>query len=238
MPSLTISDGLTRTAKLAADDGRPALWIEYRPMLSTDRGQLLRRIAALASEGIAGVVLAENLVLQELNSRIASLTLLLPDAPHLIVDITELRQIEPIQLAALARLVLDLEGTSLEAERIREANLTDGLRLMLTRPRLALRDCGDCQKHVYDERSGRRATHAGHPVARPPGTSPPCRLEHIGCPKGTPELPKTLSQENLQTIRHYHECRAIGLFPDDPIVRRNASLIRRVESTIERLSAR
>jgi len=56
---------------------------------------------------------------------------------------------------------------------------------------------------------------------------PPCRLS--GCPKGTPENSIELSQKNLQAWHHYQECRAVGNFPDDPIVRRNAALIKRIE---------
>ena len=34
--------------------------------------------------------------------------------------------------------------------------------------------------------------------------------------------------------RHYMECKAVGRFPDDPIVRRNAGIIRRIEDAQER----
>jgi hypothetical protein len=39
----------------------------------------------------------------------------------------------------------------------------------------------------------------------------------------------TLSDINRDAYRHYRECRATGNFPDDPIVRRNAALIREQE---------
>lgn len=34
------------------------------------------------------------------------------------------------------------------------------------------------------------------------------------------------SERSLLTYQHYLECRAVGHFPDDPIVRRNARIIR------------
>jgi hypothetical protein len=38
-----------------------------------------------------------------------------------------------------------------------------------------------------------------------------------------------LNDINREAYRHYSECRATGSFPDDPIVRRNAALIRAQE---------
>ncbi|MGQ0637322.1 MAG: hypothetical protein ACT4QC_22165 [Planctomycetaceae bacterium] len=104
------------------------------------------------------------------------------------------------------------------------------MRLLLAAPRLAHRDCDDCQKHVYDEQTGHRALHAGLPVVRPPGTHPPCRLPHVGCLKGTPENAHVLSEANRRAFRHYLGCAATATFPDDPIVRRHAALLRAIEA--------
>ena len=57
----------------------------------------------------------------------------------------------------------------------------------------------------------------------------PCRDPSRGCPKGSPENPKTLLPCNEIAYEHYRECRAVGQFPDDPIVRRNAAIIRGIE---------
>jgi hypothetical protein len=38
-----------------------------------------------------------------------------------------------------------------------------------------------------------------------------------------------LSGRNLRAYVHYRECRAVGRFPDDAIVRKNARLIRDAE---------
>ena len=107
-----------------------------------------------------------------------------------------------------------------------------GVRLVLTAPQVAFRDCTQCQTYVYDEASGRpfqHPPHSGRLVPRPPGALPPCRIAGLGCPKGTPENPTSLSEINREAYRHYRECRATGHFPDDPLVRRNAAIIRAQE---------
>ena len=43
-----------------------------------------------------------------------------------------------------------------------------------------------------------------------------------------------LSAWNWQAYEHYCECKAVGQFPDDAIVRRNAGLIRMVEDSVAR----
>jgi hypothetical protein len=43
-----------------------------------------------------------------------------------------------------------------------------------------------------------------------------------------------LSDENWLAYRHYLQCKATWRFPDDPIVARNAGLIRWVEDSVER----
>lgn len=106
------------------------------------------------------------------------------------------------------------------------------MRLILSHPQVAFRDCTLCQKYVYDEATGRAVQHpphSGRPVPRPPNAPPPCRIAGLGCPKGTPEDPLILSEINRAAWQHYRECRATGNFPDDPIVRRNAAIIRAVE---------
>lgn len=74
----------------------------------------------------------------------------------------------------------------------------------------------------------------GKPMRRPAGTAP-CQTSE-GCPKGTPENPAILWPRHYQTIAHYRECKAVGAFPDDPIVRRNAVLLDSVEKESDRRS--
>lgn len=75
---------------------------------------------------------------------------------------------------------------------------------------------------------------SGRPIERPPGTLPPCRYRQHACPKGTPEDSKALSRKNLLAYLFDQECKAVVNWPDDPRVRRNAGIIRRVEESIER----
>lgn len=95
--------------------------------------------------------------------------------------------------------------------------------------------CADCQKWVYDLKTGRRTERGGVPVERPANVGPPCRV----CPKvpeGMPPVPASaveLTDANLMALAHYRECRATGRWPDDERVRRNAALIRDVEDAVE-----
>lgn len=56
----------------------------------------------------------------------------------------------------------------------------------------------------------------------------PCRDPARGCPKGCPENPNSLTPENELCWEHFRECDAVGRFPDDPVVARNAAVIREV----------
>ena len=103
--------------------------------------------------------------------------------------------------------------------------------MLLLHPEVATRDCGHCQKWLYDEKTGRVVKRGPRDVERPAGTFPPCQTQ-AGCPKGTPEEPRSLSPRNEMAYRHYLECKAVGEFPPDSIVRRNAALIRATEDSI------
>jgi hypothetical protein len=61
------------------------------------------------------------------------------------------------------------------------------------------------------------------------------------CPKLPADAPvktaayaEEITDRTRQTIQHYYECRAVGHWPDDPIVRRNAALIREVQDRADR----
>ena len=118
------------------------------------------------------------------------------------------------------------------------------MRLHLLHPHLAGRTCGDCQTWVYPDKPGdfadKPAERAGRPVPRAAGTRPPCSY----CPKQpntvpeaerTPDTAVELSDRNWQAYWHHQECAAVGSFPDDPIVRRNAAVISRVEKDADTL---
>lgn len=115
----------------------------------------------------------------------------------------------------------------------RHKKLADGVRILLLHPNVATRDCGHCAEWLYDEETGQVNERGGQPVKRGIALTP-CRLRGIGCAKGTPENPKTLSLKNRRTYQHYLECRATNHFPDDPIVRNHAVVIRMVEDSVAR----
>jgi len=75
---------------------------------------------------------------------------------------------------------------------------------------------------MYDEQTGKRLQRHGKPQRRKPGSAP-CAFGR--CKKGSPDNQATLSDRNVQAYQHYLECKAVGRFPDDPIVARNAAAI-------------
>jgi hypothetical protein len=77
-------------------------------------------------------------------------------------------------------------------------------------------------------------------MRRPKGVRPPCSY----CPKQPLDVPERgrcpataveLSAKNWRAYQHYLECAAVGQFPDDAIVRRNAAIIRRIEKDADTL---
>lgn len=229
-----INDGQTRIGRIEGCQPHPPLLFEYRPMLREDRRALRQRLAQFSPDESAGIRAAEIAVVREVARRVVSWTL--ADRSGNLRPITDrtVAAIEPHRLATLAAIVLGFRPGDDERQAGQEENLVRGVRLLLVAPHLAARDCGDCQKYVYDETTGRRARSGGRPVPRPAGTAPPCRLPQIGCLKGTPECPNTLSSANSAAYRFHEECRAVGHFPDDPIVRRHATLIARVQQSFAR----
>jgi hypothetical protein len=108
--------------------------------------------------------------------------------------------------------------------------------LELLHPQVARRDCNHCQRYQYNEETGQVETWRGGPLRRVAGQPPPCRTPK-GCPKGTPETGKQLTSRNEQAFDHYLRCRATGRFPEDPLVARNAAVIRSVEDLLARRHA-
>ena len=93
---------------------------------------------------------------------------------------------------------------------------------------IAFRNCDHCLRYVYDEKTGKpRVTSQGEYVERLPTVPAPCRRG--GCPKGTAENPKILNSKNMLAYQHWKECKAVGKFPDDPIVKQNAAIIQEIQ---------
>jgi len=112
--------------------------------------------------------------------------------------------------------------------------------LVLAHPKVATRDCHDCQRWRYDESTGARALDFREKsIARFPGESLPCELtDERGescCPKVSPTAGVALWPHNVAAYQHYKRCKAVGRFPDDSIVEANAAAIANVESQWDRM---
>ena len=110
--------------------------------------------------------------------------------------------------------------------------LVDGVLLILLHPEVAGRSCAECNEWVFDEETGRKVLRCGRPVPRN-GAPTRCRAPGGTCPKGTPESPIELTEQNRRVWRHYLECRATGQWPDDALVREHAAVLRAVEDHVE-----
>lgn len=108
-------------------------------------------------------------------------------------------------------------------------NLQQGVRLLRDFPGVAKRSCEDCKTWWYREDGSVVRFANNQPLRRPANTVLPCQTPS-GCPKGTPESPRTLSPANTMALRHFRLCDATKRFPDDAIVARNAAIIRAVLS--------
>jgi hypothetical protein len=117
-------------------------------------------------------------------------------------------------------------------ERADAQNLYDGVILALRHPIFDKRKCSDCKKWWYDDETGKVKKKNGRELLRPLDTVLLCQT-HDGCPKGTPEKIKSLYPKNRLAFKHYQECKAVGQFPDDPIVRRNAWIIERALKVVK-----
>ncbi len=110
------------------------------------------------------------------------------------------------------------------------------VRLRLFHPEFAGRTCASCKEWVYQD-DGTIQLRAGEPVKRFRGAPTPCGT----CPKipsGLPKCPESAvepSEKSARIYQHYRECRAVARFPDDPIVKRHAAIIRALHDERDRL---
>lgn len=114
--------------------------------------------------------------------------------------------------------------------------------MLLFHPKVSKLSCDDCTRFLtVDFEIVRRPAFTGNPEPRPVMKGgqlypTPCHK----CPKIPKDSPKErkyayeISSKNLQAYFHYLECRAVGSFPEDPIVRRNATIIRGVQDEWDR----
>lgn len=113
------------------------------------------------------------------------------------------------------------------------------MKLRILHPAFADRSCDECEKYLYDEK-GYLVTRRGNgniplPQVRPAGVPTPCAV----CPKipaGEPTKDRSkaieLTPDNALAFSHYRECKAVGRFPDDPLVSRDAAIIAGVVDAI------
>ena len=112
---------------------------------------------------------------------------------------------------------------------------------MRLHPDIWARDCRHCLVYLYDEETGKPFIGPdGLAQRRPPGSVAPCGHKNLkgepNCPKGEP-FAGELYQCNVSAFIHYKECKAVGSFPDDPIVRQNAVTILQAEEYTESMQA-
>lgn len=121
--------------------------------------------------------------------------------------------------------------------------------LLWRHPKWASRSCEECKRWVYDDQGDKvlktqQDPETGRflplPMARPPGSP----LECARCPKipvseyphydprRAPEVACEMDAQCWQIYHHYQECKAVGHFPEDPLVRRHAGIIRGVEEAV------
>lgn len=111
---------------------------------------------------------------------------------------------------------------------------------MLENPKLAARDCQTCLVYEFNEETGEieKDDATGEPIERLGPEYAPCRMHArgkrtLGCPKGTPEEPLTLSPQNELAVQRHEEWKATGGFPPDPLVARRAVIIEAVKKSCE-----
>lgn len=206
-----IFDGYTLTASF---DNRT---FSYRPALAAERNQVTEMLCAYrvtyAAEDLARSAIRRHLVWE--SSPFEEWSDAEQDALFLIV----MGKMKP------------QKGTPHTQADVQ--NLYDGVLLELTKPQFTKRTCEGCKAWWYDDDTGKVSTKNGKPLKRPEGTVLLCQTVE-GCPVGTPENPKRLSAKNRRAWNHYQECKAVGQFPDDPIVRRNAMVIEKAIRTAQR----
>lgn len=107
------------------------------------------------------------------------------------------------------------------------------------------RTCRDCETYLFDDSGDvvRKPARVGLPVLRAKGTPTPCGkcakvpLSARSAGMDWRELramAMELTPENRAAWRFYRECRAVSHFPDDPIVRWAAAVLRDVYDAADR----
>lgn len=206
-----IQDGYNRHARYSV--GASTLSIVFRPATKDERRSMRYHAAFLRSASVARAFV---------NRFVAAHIIEPPMTPFDVNDLDE-KAYEWI-VKTVQGLIPDASGETWKlVEKQHEKNLIEGVMLYLTNPRLALRPCTLCKKLWYNEETGLPIIMGNDKPLKRYGPTL-CETPE-GCLKGTPENQKSLNLANRWAWQHYRECEAIGQFPDDPLVRKNAKLI-------------
>jgi len=108
--------------------------------------------------------------------------------------------------------------------------------LQVLHPKVAAIDCRKCAKFAVDLKTGEFFRQGELMIPRGP-EGPPCRQDKKICPKGEPGK-SDLTKQNQKVLEHYRECRAVGEFPDDDLVRLNARILDQVFDDCEAVKRR
>lgn len=209
VPLACLPGPLTRCAHAPAELD-PRVWVEVLPWGERERQDGAPRLARLLEDEEAGPSPAAEWIRAAILPRLIAWNLRDSQQRPVPVSAAGLAGLSDEWLGWLFAVVSggdDLAATRAR-ERDRDQALIAGIWLIRTAPQVAWRDCADCQRHVYDERTGGRALFQGAPIPRPAATQPPCRIPHLGCPAGTPESPRRLSPELWSLWQYDRQCRA------------------------------
>lgn len=207
-----------------ARDGDVTLRFLYRPMLSAERREFLKAFRGWP----------RDTSIREKSEWLQQHVLAM--APYeSVIDVQD----RPKLFRKLHHILVGVAGPENQPEWSRYwesldvQNLRSGIRLAVLNPLLAARSCADCQKWWYREDDGTIEKEDGRKALRPVEFPPMCRTRD-GCPVGTPENSRRLTPRNVMAWQHFQRCEAIGKWPDDAIVARNALVIRRARDDAQR----
>lgn len=216
---MLIPDGYSRHITLR--HGQAATHAVYRPALFTERQRFQWHCTFMnAKSGVAEITrwMSQHLVMWDATEEMseAGLRCFRGRVPEMY---------EQLWMAINGRSADDSGEVWEEVENEYANNLRSGVLLELTNPRLARRDCGECQTFWFSETTGLPILNNSDGTKMLRDGPTPCQSE-VGCLRGTPEKPNSLNKTNGWAWRHWKDCDSVSRFPDDPIVARNSSLIR------------
>lgn len=188
----------------------------YRPMLRHDIRSIAQEARWVSEQ--TGREVIRSAVLDQLLVCDASLEALIHED-------------HPDAIPSLWRLVTAFLSPQWERESAQ--NLYSGQMLRLLHPQVATRKCSDCKVWWYNHQTGKIQTRDGEFLRRPIDQVLPCQIGE--CAKGSPDGRLEWTEQNRLAAEHFVRCDAVGQFPNDPIVRRNAAILRKAMNDAMRL---